>query len=336
MRAALQQAWLKRGTLAWSLRPLSWLYGLLSASRRLAYRWHLFPSARLPVPVVVVGNVIAGGAGKTPVVIALTRHLQSRGLAVGVLSRGWGRQSRDRQTPREVLASSLAAEVGDEPLLIHRATGAPVFVAARRVLAGRALLARHPQVQVLICDDGLQHWALCRDVDICVFDQRGIGNGWLLPAGPLREAWPRRADLVLRPDSAAQIEGATLTRRLGHAAMDGQGHRVELTRLQGQPITAVAGIANPQAFFDMLVDHGLELRRTVALPDHHDFQAHEAWMEDRTTPLLCTEKDAVKLWRLRPDALAVPLEVDVEAQALARVEALVRARLSSPHGLQTA
>jgi tetraacyldisaccharide 4'-kinase len=336
MRVALQQAWLTRGVLAWSLRPVSWLYGLLGAARRAAYRWHLFSSARLPVPVVVVGNVIAGGAGKTPVVIALARHLQSRGLSVGVLSRGWGRLSKDAQTPLEVLASSPATEVGDEPLLIHRATGAPVFVAARRALAGRALLARHPQVQVLICDDGLQHLALRRDVEICVFDPRGVGNGWLLPAGPLREPWPRRVDLVLRPDCAANIEGATLTRRLAKAAMDGHGHRVELTSLRGQPLTAIAGIANPQAFFDMLADQGLELRRTVALPDHHDFHAQEAWLQDRATPLLCTEKDAVKLWRLRPDALAVPLEIDVDAQALALVEDLVRARLSSPHGLQTA
>ena len=179
MRQLLVSAWNQRGLLARVLWPVAVLYGALAAIRQHLYRRGLLKVYRLEVPVVVVGNVIAGGAGKTPVVMALVQHLQSRGLKAGVVSRGYGRHGDDC---REVLADSSATDAGDEPILIKRTTGVPVFVATARVDAARALMLRYPSVKILVCDDGLQHHALHRDIEICVFDERGIGNGFLLPA----------------------------------------------------------------------------------------------------------------------------------------------------------
>ncbi|RYY51787.1 MAG: tetraacyldisaccharide 4'-kinase, partial [Comamonadaceae bacterium] len=206
MRDALQRAWLRRGPLARLLWPVSLLYGALGALHRAAYRRGWLTVQRLPVPVVVVGNVVAGGAGKTPAVLALLDHLRQRGIAAGVVSRGYGRNG-DACT--EVLPDDDPARVGDEPLLLRRKSGAPVFVAARRAEAARALLAAYPATRVLLSDDGLQHHAMARDIEICVFDRRGIGNGWLLPAGPLREPWPRACDLVLHTGARPAFAGFT-------------------------------------------------------------------------------------------------------------------------------
>ena len=232
MKRALQRAWLRRGLLACTLWPLSLVFGLVAAARRAAYRAGLFKSERVGVPVIVVGNVIAGGSGKTPIVKAVVEHLKQRGWRVGVVSRGYGRNTADC---REVFATSNAADVGDEPLLIARSCAVPVFVARKRVEAARALLRAHPQIQVIVSDDGLQHYSLARDVEICVFDDRGAGNGWLLPAGPLREPWPRPVDFVIGP------EGFAVARALASEAMRADGSRMPLSQLQG--VTAVAGIA---------------------------------------------------------------------------------------------
>jgi tetraacyldisaccharide 4'-kinase len=336
---SLQQAWLHRGATAWLLRPVAALFGLLAATRRALYRVGWVSREAVPVPVIVVGNVVAGGAGKTPVVMAVVAHLSSRGLRVGIVSRGYGRRTADC---REVLATSDARDVGDEPALLQRATGMPVFVARRRIDAARALLHRHPGVNVIVSDDGLQHLALRRDVEICVFDERGVGNGWLLPAGPLREPWPRRCDLVLhsgeRPGIDARglpIPGFGARRALAGHALRADGTRVPLAALHDRPLVAVAAIARPERFFDMLRARGLRPERCIALPDHHDF---EGWNLPAPGPgqqapmVLCTEKDAVKLWRVRPDVLAVPLVFTPEA---AFFEAL-DAKLSSVDGYQAA
>ncbi|MBQ6655826.1 MAG: tetraacyldisaccharide 4'-kinase, partial [Ottowia sp.] len=193
----LRQRWQQRGAAARLLWPLSVLYGALAKHQQAQQKKH---AQRLPVPVIVIGNVIAGGAGKTPTTLAIAQHLTKRGWRVGLISRGHGRSTRDC---REVLPDSTPQDVGDEPLLLRRRSGCPVFVAARRADAGRALLAAHPDTNILICDDGLQHAALARDVDICVFDARGTGNGWLLPAGPLREPWPRPVDFILLTEDDA-------------------------------------------------------------------------------------------------------------------------------------
>ena len=245
----IQDVWLTRGPLARLLWPLSCLYGALAAARRAQYRFGWKVVERVPVPLVVVGNVMAGGVGKTPAVIAIVQHLQTRGLAVGVVSRGYGRVTRDC---REVLAGSDPAEVGDEPALVRRATGAPVVVAHQRIEAARTLLLRHPKTQVIVSDDGLQHLSMGRDIEICVFDDRGVGNGWLLPAGPLREAWPRRCDLVLHTGRNPAFEGYVARRALAPHALGRGGRRVPLSELANRPVIAVAAIGRPQAFFDML------------------------------------------------------------------------------------
>ena len=332
MRAALQRAWLRRGLLAALLLPVAWLFGLLAAIRRLAYRSGWLSTMRVSVPVVVVGNVVAGGSGKTPVVMALVQHLQSRGIRCGVVSRGYGRDSHDC---REVHPGSNARDVGDEPLLLARACGVPVFVAARRADAARALLAAHPSTQIIVSDDALQHYALERDVEVCVFDDRGIGNGWLLPAGPLREPWPRAVDLVVRTPGTQGIEGHVVQRALADFALAADGAQHPIDRLPARPIVAVAGIANPQAFFDMLRARGIVLAQTVALPDHATFDEPLATLPADVT-LLCTQKDAVKLWPSRPDAWAVPLVVTFEESFWLALDRLVDAKLSSAHGPQTA
>lgn len=330
----LQTIWQVRGPAAWALWPVSLLYGALVALRRGLYRTGLLRAEHPGRPVIVVGNVIAGGAGKTPVVIALVQHLQARGLRVGVVSRGYGRNSQDC---RAVLPDSPASAVGDEPLLIARSlaggtghTAVPVFVAPHRITAARALLADHPNTDVIVCDDGLQHLALQRDLEICIFNDQGIGNGFLLPAGPLREPWPRRVDWVLHAGSTAPAGSPThtfgLQRRLAPHARRSDGSQVPLASLRGQPLHALAAIARPGDFFAMLQAEGLTLEHTDALPDHYDFNSWKRTPDERQT-LVCTEKDAVKLWALHPDALAVPLAVHIDPRFLdaldARLSALV-------------
>jgi tetraacyldisaccharide 4'-kinase len=304
---ALTRIWLQRGWRAWLLWPLSLLYGMLVCLRKTLYRLGWLASERLPVPVVVVGNVVAGGAGKTPVVMAIVQHLLAQHIRVGVISRGYGRLGRECL---EVLPNCAVQDVGDEPALIQRRTSAPVFVATRRVEAGRALLASYPQTQVLICDDGLQHLQLQRDFEIGVFDDRGVGNGFLLPAGPLREPWPRKLDLLLHTGQNPAFAGLRAKRALANHALRSDGSRVPLNELKiGKPLLALAAIAQPDAFFAMLRALGLPLANTVALPDHDDF-SRWAGNADGAYTVLCTEKDAVKLWVKDPTALAMPLNFE--------------------------
>lgn len=327
MQQALQRAWLRRGALAWLLLPVSLPYRALVALHRWLYAAGLRHTWRAPVPVVVVGNVIAGGAGKTPVVLALLEHLRSRGIAAGVVSRGYGRAS---EGCIEVRAEDSPADTGDEPLLLRRRSGVPVFVARDRAAAAAALLRAYPATQAIVSDDGLQHHALARDIEICVFDGRGIGNGWLLPAGPLREPWPRRADLVLVHGDAPGIEGHAMQRTLAPVARRADGRERPLAAFREPGIHALAGIASPEVFFGMLRAAGVALAATHALPDHHDFADAQAFPPDAT--LLCTEKDAVKLWRVRPDAWAVPLQVAIPPSFWQAFDQLLHAQLSSPHG----
>lgn len=304
---SLTQAWTRRGLLAWLLWPASLLYHLLVASRKALYKTGLLASTRLRVPVIVVGNVVAGGAGKTPVVMALVEHLQQHGLRVGVISRGYGRRTR---ACLEVTKDCDALEVGDEPTLIHRRTGAPVFVATQRAEAARALLARYPLTELIVSDDGLQHLALQRDLDIGVFDDRGVGNGFLLPAGPLREPWPRALDLLLHTGTRPVFDGFQGQRRLAQHAQRADGSQVLLTGTLARPVLALAAIAQPEAFFAMLRARGLLLDTVLALPDHYDF---DSWKQSEYEgyTLICTEKDAVKLWPHSPQALAVPLAFEL-------------------------
>ena len=342
MQRILTSTWTQRGALAWLLSPIALFFGAVAAVRRRLYRWGVLQVAHLPVPVVVVGNVVVGGSGKTPAAMAVVRHWQTQGLKVGVISRGYGRTVKDC---REVFEHSPIAEVGDEPALIKRNTSAPVFVAASRVDAARALLAHYPDTQVIVCDDGLQHLALARDLEICVFDDRGVGNGWLLPAGPLREPWPRPVDLVLHTGVHPAFAGLTALRSLASCAVRADSSPVplsDLARPGGPPLLALAAIAKPETFFSMLRAQGLPLVQTIALPDHYDFSGYKA-NEYAGHTVICTEKDAVKLWSVQPAALAVPLiftpEPEFLAQLDARLAVLLARRppppLSLPHGHTT-
>ena len=311
------------------LWPISVVYGTLMALRRWLYAAGWLTIHRLPVPVIVVGNVVVGGAGKTPTVIALVKHLQAKGWRPGVVSRGHG---GTHGRPTQVEADTPPALSGDEPALIHRSTGAPVFVATRRVDAARALLNAYPQTNVLICDDGLQHLALARDVSIVVFDDRGTGNGWLLPAGLLRDRWPQPHDALGSPDFVLRqhrddrppkpvplpqgVPGFDATRRLSGEVVGAHGERLTMQSLQGIPLTAVAGIARPTAFFEMLRARGLTLQNEVALPDHAEPAAYAALLAAGPATLICTEKDAVKLFQHaippRSAIWSAPLEVHIE------------------------
>ena len=342
MKNVLQKAWLSRGWLARLLLPLAWVHGLVVSARLELYRLGVFKSERFPVAVVVVGNVVAGGAGKTPLVIALARHLQDQGRHVGVVSRGYGRSGDETL---EVGINTPVDMSGDEPALIKRALAAPVFVASKRADAVRALLAAYPDTSVVLCDDGLQHYALQRDIEIAAFDDRGMGNGWLLPAGPLREPWPERlrrgVEFVVHTGQSPAFAGFSSSRRLADYAVDASGGRIALATLKGGPVTAIAAIADPTAFFGMLRQRGITLQKTLALPDHHDFSNFDFSSLAGQT-VLCTEKDAVKLFS-RPESattklLAVPLEFSPEPaflEALDRRLAPIISQLPSRHGHQT-
>ena len=312
------------------------MYGALVALRRWLYRRGWLRSEHPGRPVIVVGNVIAGGAGKTPVVIALVKHLQARGLRPGVISRGYGRSAQDC---RAVQPDSPASEVGDEPALIARSVAGggtvPVFVAPRRIIAARALLTAHPDTDVIVCDDGLQHLALRRDLEICIFNDQGIGNGFLLPAGPLREPWPRAVDMVLHAGSApprgTSAPAFVLQRSLAPYALQSDGHHVPLAQLQGQPLHAVAAVARPAEFFAMLRTQRLTLEHTEALPDHYDFDSWQR-ISDQRLRLICTDKDAVKLWTRHPDALAVPLATQLDPRFFVALDDWLNQINPSPGG----
>jgi len=304
-RAALLRQWQQPGPTPASLllRPLSWLYRGLVAGRRAWFAYWPGAAQRLPVPVVVVGNLIVGGAGKTPAVIAIVRVLRAQGWTPGVVSRGYGRPEHGLHL---LGPGSTAAAAGDEPLLIHRRGGAPVAVDADRVAAARALLEVHPEVDLIVADDGLQHLRLARDVEVIVLDDRGNGNGLCLPAGPLREPVPRRPParaIVLYSAGVASTPwpGHLGRRRLGGllplaAWWHGDPPRPDAwDALRGRPVVAAAGLARPESFFTMLRARGLEVR-PCPLADHHDF-ALPPWPAD-AADVLVTEKDAVKL---RPD-----------------------------------
>lgn len=324
----LRDAWQTRGVVACFLWPVSLVYRLLVAARRLCYRFGWLPSVHPGRPVIVVGNVIAGGAGKTPVVIAVARHLRAAGLRPGIISRGYGRQATDC---RRVTGDSAAAEVGDEPVLIARSLGGadgeapvPVYVASQRVDAARALLANHPDTDVILCDDGLQHLALQRDIEVCVFNGDGIGNGLMLPAGPLREAWPRRVDFALYagspPPGLRDTVSIRVSRNLAPYGVRANGTRTALSELRGIPLHAVAAVARPEDFFTMLRAAGLTLAQQEALPDHYNFDSWQR-LHIKGSTLVCTEKDAIKLWAFHPDALAIPLRLEIDPAFFLQLDA---------------
>lgn len=302
----LMRAWQRKSPLAIALLPLSWIFLALITLRRVLYALGWFRQVHLPVPVIVVGNIFVGGTGKTPFVIWLVEQLRERGFRPGVISRGYGAQV-DRVVA--VHADSLPSEVGDEPLLIVQKTRVPVVVGRRRVRAATRLLELHPEVDVIISDDGLQHYELGRAVEIQMSDARGHGNGWLLPAGPLREPASRRSDFYVVngfvPD-ALRSNGMTLDAEHAERIND-RSERMLLSAIpRGARVVAAAGIGDPRRFFDMLRANGVRPTREIALPDHFDFSANPFANID-TDLILITDKDAVKCARI--DALVADSRV---------------------------
>ena len=293
--------WLKRGIVARVLWPVSIFFRVVIFLRRFCYRIGLAKSDRLRVPVIVVGNLFIGGTGKTPFTIWLIEALRAIGHHPGVISRGYGSAVAD---VREVTMNSSAREAGDEPVLIVRRTGCPLFIGKDRIAAARALLRLHPDVDMIVSDDGLQHYRLQRDLEIVLSDRRGIGNGWLLPAGPLRESPNRRRDFdIVNIGSSLETPTAlsqdTIVMRLCTTSMELLGDRQRKMTLKdlasrnpAPSITAAAGIGDPARFFTTLHIAGVVFM-PMPLADHYDF-TEQTFADCGTEFILITEKDAVK------------------------------------------
>jgi len=330
--ARWQAIWSQRGWSARLLWPISLLHAALGALRRNPYRHGVLTVHRLPVPVVVVGNVVVGGAGKTPLLMALIRHLQAQGWHPGVVSRGYGRQG---DGVLAVLDDTPARLSGDEPALIRRSTRVPVYVAARRVEAARALLRAQPQVDLLLCDDGLQHLALARDMEIVVVDgRRAFGNARLLPAGPLREPLARLAEVdavVVNGGGIGGLPAPTFAMALRGSQFVNLGDParvVDASHFRGRTVRALAGIGDPARFFERLRELGLDIE-AHAFPDHHPYSAADL----PAGTLLMTEKDAVKCAAFaRPDDWFLSVDAEVEAGLNTLLSHVMKAR----HGSQAA
>lgn len=292
--------WYGTSVLAVLLVPFSWVYRAIIALRRASYRAGYLKSVSCSVPVIVVGNVTVGGSGKTPLVAWLVAHLEAAGMRPGVVSRGYGGSAG--RSPVIVGTDSRAGQVGDEPLLLARRTGRPVCVCADRVAAVQHLL-REMDVNIIVADDGLQHYRLRRDLELIVIDgERGLGNGRLLPAGPLREPAARlaEADLLFINGQAGEIPGYVPGYAPDHLfelapgrvrALHGTQSR-DLGEFNAGPVWAVAGIGNPERFYALLADSGIDYE-PVAVADHGMIDLKSLVVEhDR--PILMTEKDAVK------------------------------------------
>lgn len=296
------QSWLH--PVLWFLIPLNWLFVLSSALRRLAFKIGLKRSYRAPVPVIVVGNISVGGTGKTPLTVALVNVLVERGYKPGIVSRGYGGRG---PFPQSVSATSDPNQVGDEPYMLHAITNVPVVVSPQRRKAAQVLLEEHA-CDVIISDDGLQHYALARDIEFAVVDiKRGLGNGWRLPCGPLRESKRRLAlvDYVFcnGADSAdvstvRNMPKLPAAQTIPMQIQPLQWHRVSdqqaIETPDGESVIAVAGIGNPGRFFDLLATQNLHITETRVFADHHAYQASDFFDVSNLYPLVMTEKDAVK------------------------------------------
>lgn len=288
----LQDAWYKEMYVSTWIMPLSMLYWDVIRLRRFLYRKGIYKSVKLPVPVIIVGNITVGGTGKTPLVIWLAQLLRQQGYKPGVISRGYG--GEELQEPVLVQADSRPEEVGDEPILIAEHSGAPLVVCSDRAAAGQMLISQQG-CDVIIADDGLQHYALRRDIEIAVIDgERRFGNGYCLPAGPLREPVERlrEVDLVIvngKPKEEGELE-MTFTGRI--AVNIKTGEQRELSAFAGVHCHAVAGIGNPSRFFTLLEQAGLSFK-SHAFPDHHYYSASDIDFKGADAVLM-TEKDAVK------------------------------------------
>lgn len=301
--------WFKRCSLIAVLcLPLAGLYAIVTYCRRYGYAKGWFTRTKLPVPVIVVGNITVGGTGKTPTVIALCRWLQQIGYCPGIVSRGYKGQADEY--PLSVTEVTDPKQCGDEPLLIHKKTQVPVVVDPNRVRAAQHLL-EYEHCDIVVSDDGMQHYALDRDIEIALIPGHdNFGNGWLLPAGPLREPVSRleTVDYVMTKGQAGmgQYQLKIQAKRFYHLQSDTE---VELFDWQRRQVNAVAGIANPKEFFDLLRLHHLKVIEHP-FPDHHHYQSKDLDFGDKL-PIIMTEKDAVKCQGFANEQVYV-LGIDLE------------------------
>lgn len=294
----LQQAWYERNGLTQLLRPLSWFFLAVATARRWLYKSSIIKSIRLPVPIIIVGNITVGGTGKTPLVIWIANYLKNAGYKPGIISRGYGGKARN--WPQQVRPDADPVMVGDEALVISRRTGCPMAVGPDRVADGQALL-KYAKVDVIISDDGLQHYALDRTVEIAVIDGiRRFGNGFCLPAGPLRELPNRLNDVDCRITNGVAAQGEIAMRYLADMAINLVTNEKRLiSDFKDQAVNAIAGIGNPDRFFNFVRANGIRIN-TRAYADHHLFAPGDITFPDDEV-LFMTEKDAVKCLRFARD-----------------------------------
>jgi len=317
------ELWYGRHKAVWLLIPISWLDRIVVSLRRLAFVSGLLPVRRVAIPVMVVGNITVGGTGKTPLIIWLTGYLKAQGYRPGIISRGYGGAGSGK--PQQVRPDSNPALVGDEPVLIARNTGVPVAIAADRYVAACELI-EHTDCNILLCDDGLQHYALHRDIEIAVIDgERHFGNGHCLPAGPLREPESRlnSVDMVVGNGKAGKNQYLMEYHPLQAISISDPSVRRELIFFTGQQVHAVAGLGNPNRFFASLRAANISIIKHV-FPDHHLFRPQELEFHDGL-PVLMTEKDAVKCLAFDNDNLwCLPIEVRMPDSFEYRLKTLLK------------
>jgi len=327
MSGWLEARWYGARNPGFVLRALAALYGTAVRMRRAAYRRGLLRVQRVGVPVIVVGNIAVGGSGKTPFVIALVEHLCARGWSPGVVSRGYGRRSR---TQVVVDAHTATRDCGDEPLLIARRTGVPVVVDGDRVAAAKRVVALG--CDIVVADDGLQHYHLHRDIEIEIIEAgRRLGNGRLLPAGPLREPWRDSTDLRIENGIDGFSAESPRFELVGDTLVAGDGRAQPLAQWRGQRVHAVAGIGNPQRFFRSLRGSGIDVVEH-AFPDHHAYAEEDLYFAERL-PIVMTEKDWVKCERLAPaNAWYLPVRADCSPSIMDAIDGLLSARTGGDRG----
>jgi tetraacyldisaccharide 4'-kinase len=330
LRSAVEKSWYGPAGFTVLLLPAAWLYGLVTALRRLCYRRGILRSVKPAIPVVVVGNISVGGTGKSPVVAWLTGELAADGYSPGIVSRGYGGQAHEQ--PQLVTPETDPVVAGDEPVMLAKQTGRPVMVCTDRVAAVNALIAAG--VDIAVADDGLQHYRMGRDFELVVVDgQRGFGNRWLLPAGPLRESVGRlrSADATMINGLNPDIRGFSFSLQPGDAvSLTGEETR-ELKKFAGQRVWAVAGIGNPERFHSLLLGLGIEIDR-VDVPDHGTCDLG-ALVAKRKQPILMTHKDAVKYAAdTTDDSWYVPVNLQIEASDRRAMLKLIRERITTQDG----
>lgn len=321
----IERLWYQGHKAYWLLLPLAWLYGLLTALRRVLFRLQLKKQHQVAAPVIVVGNISVGGTGKTPFTLLLCQLLRQHGWRPGIISRGYGAKIT---APLLVRPDALASQVGDEPLLLAQQSGCPVVVCPDRVAAAQFLLD-NTDCDIIVSDDGLQHYRLARDVEIVLIDgSRGLGNGQLIPAGPLREGrWRlQQVDVVVANTKAvAEADGVMILRAAKPIALAGSG-----SLAPGSAVTLVAGIGNPQRFEQTAIQAGFQISERRYLGDHHQF--NEVDFADIQGPVLMTEKDAVKCRNFaRQDWFSLPVAAELDEPLMNKITTILT-NLRSSYG----